>query len=537
MIKKFTHTLLIFISIFNLGLTLSMTFVGCGGESGKANQDDSVGDGTSDDEARGSEGRKPEARKSEDPIDDPMDHPAASIGLRILTAAPAGNVSVSPSADDFLSSSLTSDLDDYTADSFSILIHKKLFLLDLQSDSTSKKKNYFFAWPENSLGSPIASAVFSHRVHRSNGKVIESFQPENVVHDIPNHRWLIPMWKVIAEPEPEKKEDPSASSPKTDPSLILKPAHLNPYTSLDADLDDTQELTVELDLENGKHVAIVIRFQVAGPIPTLILNSEQPSNSLATEHLIRQISKSGEKILVEKIKNPTQRRFHIWVHIDPDEKNYTLDSYISKLHTKEYFDNRPPSVNEREHSYYKSSASLTVNQITIEHSAKNIFPKKETRNWSTRGWEKVTLEPDEEITLTWWAAPRPNTPFCSLPIDDSKNHYMTVDPTQYQLDNMPGIYTGNMRKQIRYNADVDWTFVAGVLNGTLKREIRVTHPFISEEDATQEQSTSVRGTEYRVLKSDLELNQNNSSGISTNITKGNPGIPLSGNYPCQGLFP
>jgi hypothetical protein len=434
---------------------------------------------------------------------------AADLGLRIVLEDASGKNPNIPDSSAALS--VKTNLDIYTTNQDEIKIDTKLFLPDLKSLNPIKKRGVFLVWPEELLGSPIASANYSHRVKQTSGKEYGSSRPYPVHHDSQNHRWYISVQELFEH---------------------------NPlYAADDANLDDSQIITLDLILADSSHKIIKIIFQVSGPMADTSLNSIPLVSPSGTDDLIRKTSESGFIIYEETIKNPTSRPFQIWLSHSSHSGALKLKSYLQEPQYSSHANTAPTGPN---YAYYESIADLEVGELVAIHESLKV----ESFELQHDSWESITLEPFETLTLQWRAIASTSAVSCQLPLTRqaafSWVYVRPPTPPTRTLFNF-GPHGGGIWIDVPAPAEtivpqyfsetrtIDWSFVRGELVGSWNREIRLAHPFISKTDATRSlpsTGASAPPLEFKVL---------DQSTISTDIVMGSlPGSHTP--YSCQGVF-
>lgn len=105
----------------------------------------------------------------------------------------------------------------------------------LQLIPVSPQKELFFVWPADSLESSIFSAEYLHRILDSNNHWIENLGPKSALYDPSQKRWYIAI------------SDLFKNTPRYQAKGIFRA--------------DTQVLTLNLTLTDGKKISIEIRFR------------------------------------------------------------------------------------------------------------------------------------------------------------------------------------------------------------------------------------------------------------------------------------
>jgi len=436
---------------------------------------------------------------------------AKNLGLRILPEA--SDVGGLDMPDPAAALDHPSEWDDFTIEGNEILVHTKLYLQDPHAPNPIHKRRFYFVWPENSLGSPLSSASFSHRILNKQNKLIGSLKPKRVWHDTERHRWFIPLRELFRD--------------------------LENYSEADVSLEDTQILTLELALENGPNVVIQIRFQVSGPFPvTEVTEVELKAPGELTE-FVKTTSNQGWEVKREKIVNPMPRSFTLWLRTRLDPSSLKMSTYLSSPSYTEQAEAPPlgPHWNR-----FKSIGALQMDTLKVRHEG----GQGETLRMRGHKWVSVSLNPSETITLEWWAKPSPETVDCVLPQTQVMNlNWLTVHPQTYhwevQAEAQNALAALGFNHMLPHVArqipdpvvpptlnsqavSIDWTLRGASILGNWGREIRLVHPFTSKDDATRDQADG--GIEYLTL---------NDSGLEASISVGESENDAA-DFGCQGVF-
>ena len=435
--------------------------------------------------------------------DESVSQAASMLGLRIISEAVNGRDPQSP--DSQVDLTRRSDLDDSTAEGNEILLHRKLYLPDVRSPQRDHRRNLFFVWPEDSLGSRLSSAVYSHRIVNANDQVLGNLIPERAWHDTDHHRWFIPLTQIFR--------------------------NRVGYAERDMGPEDIQELTLELTLENGGMRFVRIRFQAVGPYPEVQVAPNPAPQPAQAADLIRQTSERGWQIYQEQITNPLPREFFLWFRNAPVGAGLSLKSYIRHP----FFRERPTA--EPEGPFWlndQSTAQLEVNSLGVRHGN----GEEERIRLRPGQWSRVILRPLEVLTLEWWAHPVPNSRECHLfPAQIAFLNWQVPPPplVRWRSDIPEGIQrhmeealTGPRLPEARSRqVQIQWEFVGASLSGQWNRDIRLTHPFLAEREAAQQRGEAPSPTDF------IRLGDPNP--VRTEFLQGQRDAQAS-DYPCQGIF-
>ncbi len=438
--------------------------------------------------------------------DDPISDPARSLGLRVVSEDLRGNRPSVPDATRSLDEKTA--LDDSTIEKNEILLHSKLFLADPLSPNPHKKMEHFFVWPEKSLGSQIVSATYSHRIQTLKGEWIGNFESKLVWHEPQNHRWYIPLAEIFKG--------------------------RSQYSPMDVNLEDTQVMSVELHLESGQQVIIQIKFQVSGPLPVTHVSALMHWVPSKVSELVLDPEKKGWVIHSEEFVNPTSRLFHLWIRYQDFGRKLTLKSHLQQT----FWTARPTEAPLGPFpSYYLALGHLE--RILLELRYANRSPL--VRKMIAQEWERFDLEPFEKVRLVWLATPSESAAECVLPLAQNTTYSWVTTSEATSFTRLKPVTLAELARgkdplvrvtipgtptYHHITKSHDWSFVGAKLEGQWSREIRLVHPFMSKNEATQENVNDGSSNEHLLMIQ---------GPVNTKISVGNiEGSRTS--YSCQGVF-
>ncbi len=423
-----------------------------------------------------------------------------SLGLRVVPEAADGSDSNRP--DPQFNWAAVANAEEASWDETGGVFHRKIFLVDPESSLPEHKRHLFFVWPENPWGSPIRSASFTHRIVSPLNHWRGTLNPMPVWHDLENQTWFIPISEIFRASEN--------------------------YKALDASGEDTQIIHIDLILENGLSVPVEIRFQAIGPIPDIRHELHPVPPSPNAVEFVKSISREGRVVRIESWTNPSSRPFTLWVRAQTGRQALKLHTEIQMSEYTPRGDGPPLGPHLRSQN---SSAELSVTQIVAEHGG----PGGESEESSDVGnqWVSFTLKAAEVLYLYWRANPSVGVRDCLIPPPQiipmswleifpqtfSRVLNIPIGVWQDRPDPLrpPAYHTQNMTHHSRV--------VGGALQGNWEGEVRLVHPFTSQQEATRANAPG-SSREYRVLWS---------SALQEALVAEsfNPALP---SYYCQGIF-
>ena len=445
---------------------------------------------------------------------------ALRLGVRVQFGS-AGN-NPPPLPDPAADLIVSGPLDEAITQDNEINYTSKLFLKDSNSQNPLRQRELYFVWPEKSLGLPIQGVTYTHSVRNIHLQGNPNFHPRAAHHDTDNHRWYIPIAHIFRDP------------------LTQQQIPVNP--------SDSQEVRLEISLENGPNQIVNLHFQIIDPIPQMIwtpLELGQPAN---THQLIQETSQEGITIYKEQVQNPSHQSYRLWIR---SQANLSAASLRTWLHYPKYTGNADREPTGPVARYADSLGQLKVSKMIAVHENQAT----ETFNLLNQEWISILLHPQETVTLKWKALRTAATPLCSLPMSQSiPFNWQTLPPPLdlagywTELQKVPPLvrpsvyqFMENRRRDLELERKptfhtihriINWSFAGARLESRWSREIRVTYPFISEEEATSNpRERADQESDYfigfRPLKSG-NLESLRQAGLMPQANKP---------FTCQGVFP
>jgi hypothetical protein len=526
-----------FVKYMFLSWMMGLAGVGCGGSP--ASPPAPVSSPAPSPKAHEDSPKKNHAETAEDPSPArqvsliPFHQLAQKLSLQIWALAPSeevlqGNL---PPADSERPPHILSSSDDRVTDGDKLEIHRKLFLADPNSPNPENKKEIFFVWSEDSLGSKITVAHYTHQAITKLGEKESRYgnlDPRPVWHDPERRLWFIPLAHLFS---------------------------LHPdYNQNVVRLEDTQFLNLSLVLENGQKVVVYLQFQVSGALSQVqvVDSTPVPDPTPRVGDLIQSLPNQGWVLKRESLTNPASRPYTLWFRTgavgslrssssltESVETALRLKTVLSKPTYERQFSAPPLGPN---YVYYQTTGLLEVSRLEVFHGN----GEKETFSLNEGQWASVTLRPLETLELRWMARPAMTTLTCQLPppstedlswqktfertyhlepasVDSYWEHVKIFpEPVRNQmLDEIrkklpPVVVNDPVREPERHivKVEIKWESVAAQFEGKWNREIRLAHSFTAEEEATRIVPSGETGDskrEYLVLASET-FKQTNSVG-------------------------
>jgi hypothetical protein len=398
--------------------------------------------------------------------------------------------------------------------------HTKFYLPNLERvriQTRAQARHQFIVWPEEFDGFSIQSAFYSHRVLRD-GKWLGNFRPKKVWHDDIHSRWFIPIFDIFQDSDF--------------------------YSEDDARLDDLQVVTLDLVLDSGMRFSYQVKFQVVGPLPELEIQSSESPLLSDSRDLGNHLASVGWIIKREALVNPSPQSLYLWLRSPQvGEDVLTLTTYLDFS----YFVEQPHSAPlGPEIQSWASRANLKVDELRIVRQSNSDSGGTEILTLEPGEWQGVAVGPGETLILEWVARTESGVRDCKLPDPQNLSLFWTSLPSlatpvpspaisgigswsgkQNFLNVMRLASQGAEKSQeaptlpvtFHQNGVNEWSIRGAGISGRWSRELRISYPFLSKNDATDDSfgKTIARGF------------------IETHSTVGqtvsNP--PL---YSCQGVF-